>query len=117
MFTAVLIGRGAWIDELLSPEKPYGALQRGIFSQHLPCINCQQYTSISRAQIARSQPNMTEAAQLSDEQVAEFKEAFALFDKDGDGEAADHKIDRLSLPIVHARGWQARTVGPSLAVV
>ena len=30
---------------------------------------------------------MTEAAQLSDEQVAEFKEAFALFDKDGDGEA------------------------------
>lgn len=28
---------------------------------------------------------MTEAAQLSDEQVAEFKEAFALFDKDGDG--------------------------------
>ena len=31
---------------------------------------------------------MTEAAQLSDEQVAEFKEAFALFDKDGDGEGA-----------------------------
>jgi len=31
--------------------------------------------------------NMTEAAQLTDEQVAEFKEAFALFDKDGDGEA------------------------------
>lgn len=29
---------------------------------------------------------MTEAAQLTDEQVAEFKEAFALFDKDGDGE-------------------------------
>ena len=28
----------------------------------------------------------TEAAQLTDEQVAEFKEAFALFDKDGDGE-------------------------------
>ena len=27
----------------------------------------------------------TEAAQLTDEQVAEFKEAFALFDKDGDG--------------------------------
>lgn len=31
-------------------------------------------------------PTMTEAAQLTDEQVAEFKEAFALFDKDGDGE-------------------------------
>ena len=28
---------------------------------------------------------MTEAAELTDEQVAEFKEAFALFDKDGDG--------------------------------
>ena len=28
----------------------------------------------------------TEAANLTDEQVAEFKEAFALFDKDGDGE-------------------------------
>ena len=28
----------------------------------------------------------TEAASLTDEQVAEFKEAFALFDKDGDGE-------------------------------
>ena len=26
------------------------------------------------------------ADQLSDEQIAEFKEAFALFDKDGDGE-------------------------------
>ena len=32
---------------------------------------------------------MTESAtatQLSDEQIAEFKEAFLLFDKDGDGE-------------------------------
>ena len=28
---------------------------------------------------------MTESAELTDEQVAEFKEAFALFDKDGDG--------------------------------
>ena len=27
----------------------------------------------------------TEAAQLTEEQIAEFKEAFALFDKDGDG--------------------------------
>ena len=36
---------------------------------------------------------MTEAAQLTDEQVAEFKEAFALFDKvgraSGAGSAAD----------------------------
>lgn len=36
---------------------------------------------------------MTEAAQLTDEQVAEFKEAFALFDKDGDGEGL----------VIHAR--------------
>lgn len=34
---------------------------------------------------------MTEAAQLTDEQVAEFKEAFALFDKDGDGEKRPHR--------------------------
>lgn len=26
------------------------------------------------------------AEQLSDEQISEFKEAFSLFDKDGDGE-------------------------------
>ena len=32
-----------------------------------------------------SRLRMTEAAELTDEQVAEFKEAFALFDKDGDG--------------------------------
>lgn len=30
---------------------------------------------------------MSEAANLTEEQVAEFKEAFALFDKDGDGVA------------------------------
>jgi len=30
----------------------------------------------------------TMADQLGDEQIAEFKEAFALFDKDGDGEYA-----------------------------
>lgn len=28
---------------------------------------------------------MAESAELTDEQVAEFKEAFALFDKDNDG--------------------------------
>ena len=49
---------------------------------------------------------MAEAAQLSDEQVAEFKEAFALFDKDGDGECP------CLLP--HRRcSWQR----PQLAVV
>ena len=35
---------------------------------------------------------MTEAAQLTDEQVAEFKEAFALFDKDGDGKCLWHAV-------------------------
>ncbi len=50
----------------------------------------------------RQQQKMTEAAQLTDEQVAEFKEAFALFDKDGDGEC-------LSTP---NRSWQSHE--PSL---
>jgi hypothetical protein len=48
----------------------------------------------------------TEAAQLTDEQVAEFKEAFALFDKDGDGEAS-----ASTLPAVcagHARSAAGR---------
>jgi calmodulin len=30
--------------------------------------------------------NFKMAEQLTDEQIAEFKEAFSLFDKDGDGE-------------------------------
>jgi calmodulin len=29
------------------------------------------------------------ADQLTEEQIAEFKEAFSLFDKDGDGEFVD----------------------------
>lgn len=29
---------------------------------------------------------MASSEQLTEEQIAEFKEAFALFDKDGDGE-------------------------------
>jgi Ca2+-binding EF-hand superfamily protein len=28
---------------------------------------------------------MADPSQLTDEQIAEFKEAFSLFDKDGDG--------------------------------
>jgi hypothetical protein len=31
-------------------------------------------------------PNFKMADQLTEEQIAEFKEAFSLFDKDGDGE-------------------------------
>lgn len=45
---------------------------------------------------------MTEAAQLTDEQVAEFKEAFALFDKDGDGGSSlwiwQHDMFILAVP-------------------
>lgn len=35
------------------------------------------------------QPLATMADQLTEEQIAEFKEAFSLFDKDGDGELRD----------------------------
>ena len=34
---------------------------------------------------ARRQPNTMGDEQLTEEQIAEFKEAFSLFDKDGDG--------------------------------
>jgi len=34
------------------------------------------------------QNNQTMADQLTEEQIAEFKEAFSLFDKDGDGESS-----------------------------
>lgn len=37
------------------------------------------------------------ADQLSEEQIAEFKEAFSLFDKDGDGK-------QYSLPVRYAPG-------------
>jgi hypothetical protein len=38
---------------------------------------------------------MADPSQLTDEQIAEFKEAFSLFDKDGDGECQDaHKRAR-----------------------
>jgi len=32
-----------------------------------------------------TQRNMADETQLTEEQIAEFKEAFSLFDKDGDG--------------------------------
>ncbi len=41
--------------------------------------------SLALLQTTAQLAKMTE--HLSDEQIAEFKEAFALFDKDGDGEA------------------------------
>ena len=36
------------------------------------------------------------ADQLTEEQIAEFKEAFSLFDKDGDGESSNKKHCRES---------------------
>jgi Ca2+-binding EF-hand superfamily protein len=42
------------------------------------------------------------AEQLSDEQIAEFKEAFALFDKDGDGARDSY----LSVPALRARAFE-----------
>ncbi len=35
---------------------------------------------------------MTDIQQLSEEQIAEFKEAFALFDKDGDGTISNNEL-------------------------
>jgi calmodulin len=32
------------------------------------------------------------ADQLTEEQIAEFKEAFSLFDKDGDGKSAEFRV-------------------------
>ena len=37
----------------------------------------------------------TMADQLTDEQIAEFKEAFALFDKDGDGRCIVARTRRI----------------------
>jgi Ca2+-binding EF-hand superfamily protein len=48
--------------------------------QNLPSVNHHHQ---------QQQPNETRntmADQLTEEQIAEFKEAFSLFDKDGDGE-------------------------------
>jgi hypothetical protein len=41
------------------------------------------------------------ADQLTEEQIAEFKEAFSLFDKDGDGKWLwrDHSVVGLTLSI------------------
>jgi Ca2+-binding EF-hand superfamily protein len=47
--------------------------------QHLPHRSNSFDTSLP------STPNNTMASELTDEQNAEFKEAFSLFDKDGDG--------------------------------
>lgn len=54
--------------------------------QHLLLSSVERFGGLGKSYTQRHwQSTMTEAAQLTDEQVAEFKEAFALFDKDGDG--------------------------------
>ena len=47
---------------------------------------------------------MSEAAQLTDEQVAEFKEAFALFDKDGDGVSPEDQFSQNLILDMLSRG-------------
>lgn len=73
-------------------------LQNSPFSSALQASTCRFLwpwePSAAHPQTAHDQGTMTEAAQLTDEQVAEFKEAFALFDKDGDGAC----VFFLSLP-------------------
>ena len=41
---------------------------------------------LSIFQNSQTQTTLKMAEQLTEEQIAEFKEAFSLFDKDGDGE-------------------------------
>jgi hypothetical protein len=41
--------------------------------------------SLCKVTLSLNQPFVTMADQLTEEQIAEFKEAFSLFDKDGDG--------------------------------
>ncbi|KAK3239419.1 hypothetical protein CYMTET_50651 [Cymbomonas tetramitiformis] len=38
---------------------------------------------------------MTDQERLSDEQIAEFKEAFAIFDKDGDGTIVTEELETV----------------------
>lgn len=47
-------------------------------------------------------PTATDAAQLTDEQVNEFKEAFALFDKDGASPGALAAPQRPPRPLAHS---------------
>jgi hypothetical protein len=54
------------------------------------CTSCTKYRRSNTILVASSLPtrirtNRTMADQLTEEQIAEFKEAFSLFDKDGDG--------------------------------
>ena len=53
---------------------------------------------------------MAEASELTDEQIAEFREAFALFDKDNDG--APQYCGQCSVQV--ARPFQSQQAGHCL---
>ncbi|KAL3779081.1 hypothetical protein ACHAWO_003784 [Cyclotella atomus] len=61
--------------------------------QHLPHRSNSFDTSLP------STPNNTMASELTDEQNAEFKEAFSLFDKDGDGTIATKELGTVMRPL------------------
>jgi hypothetical protein len=50
------------------------------------------------------------ADQLTDDQIAEFKEAFSLFDKDGDGKDASVAFPFISV-ILLLRSLHSRALG------
>ena len=67
------------------------------------------------------QTNSTMADQLTEEQIAEFKEAFSLFDKDGDGELLEYTnktnsktIEASCEPRTHAISFAQRSDLPIL---
>jgi calmodulin len=51
------------------------------------------------------------AAELTDEQIAEFKEAFALFDKDGDGTITTKELGTVMRSLGQVRDDARGTAG------
>ena len=69
--------------EILAREKPVAETAR---KQHAASKQPQLYTLLVKQHTTNPNKYFTMADQLTEEQIAEFKEAFSLFDKDGDGE-------------------------------
>jgi Ca2+-binding EF-hand superfamily protein len=55
-------------------------------------------------------PYCTMADQLTEEQIAEFKEAFSLFDKDGDGKCPVSSVDSFR-PEEFCLGYSQKIMG------
>ena len=53
---------------------------------------------------------MFQADQLTEEQIAEFKEAFSLFDKDGDGTITTKELGT----VMRSRGQNSQITGSAL---